>query len=115
MKTLNIALCAGRHEIPQATDGAIYSAINDVTDIGTLDEIAALALVPYYKGNGEVNVYVTGLTVALVSVINVACSHGVNLTLWHYNAANGNYYPQEVCTRVDANLVEESYGGYSAR
>ena len=115
MKTLNIALCAGRHEISQAIDGSIYSTITDVTNIDALDEKAALALSPYYKGNGEVNVYVTGLTVALVSVLNVACSHGVNLTLWHYNSADGTYYPQEVATRVDTDLVEESYGGYSAR
>ena len=115
MKTLNIALCSGRHEIPQATDGAIFGAIEDVTNINALDEKAAKALTPYYKGEGNVNVYVTGLTVALVSVINVACSHGVNLTLWHYNAADGSYYPQYVATRVDADLVKESYGGYSVR
>lgn len=27
-KTINVAVCQGRHDIPQATDGAIFGAIH---------------------------------------------------------------------------------------
>lgn len=42
--------------------------------------------------------YVTGLSVALVSVINVCMRVGISLTLMHFNQATGDYYPQEVMT-----------------
>ena len=116
MNTLNIALCAGRHEIPQATDGAIYpQTIADPTDLTGLERTAAAALSGYARGWGMVNLYVTGMTAALCAVINVACSAGVRLTLWHYNSQTGGYYPQEINTRVDADICEETYGGYARR
>lgn len=97
MKTLNIALCEGRHSIPQATDGAIFpSVIQDVTDTKALEQKAEQILNPFFNGQGTVNLYVTGLTVALVAVINVSIRHGVNLTLWHYNTNTGDYFPQPV-------------------
>lgn len=40
--------------------------------------------------------YVTGLSVALVSVINVCMRVGISLTLMHFNQATGDYYPQGV-------------------
>lgn len=97
MKKLNIALCEGRHNIPQATDGAIYpSIIKDVTDVVSLEKQAEQVLNSFFNGQGTVNLYVTGLTVALVAVINVSIRHGVNLTLWHYNTNTGDYFPQPV-------------------
>jgi hypothetical protein len=58
----------------------------------------------------ELDLYVTGMTVALVSVINYAIHNHIPLTLWHYNKANESYYPQEVHTTEFDDLLRE--GGY---
>lgn len=126
---LYMALCEGRHDIPQATDGAIFPAvIPDVTDVRGLEvaaeaAIARAALAHYRAGESQclptakyaqavedmgrfprvdaapgfgLVLYVTGLTVATVAVINVCLHVGISLTLMHFNQANGNYYPQGV-------------------
>ena len=124
-KKLNLALCQGRHEIPQATDGAIFPAeIQDVTDTARLEEQAFnglwnaafrhhrngeggyLRMSPSWDGDGmeplvlvpgtEVNLYVTGLTVALIAALNVCRREGLVVTLWHYDRATDGYYPQKV-------------------
>lgn len=124
-KELNLSLCEGRHEIPQATDGAVFpSEISCVTDVKGLENKAfnsiwnaayrhfrnnesgflrnapdgewyeenELELVPGLK----INLYVTGLTVALIAVLNVCKENKVEVTLWHYDRESGNYFPQEV-------------------
>lgn len=125
MNTLNIALCEGRHEIPGAIDGSIFATeIQDVTNTTRLEEQAFSgiwnACYRHYR-NGEsgylmsdldwdgedmepliirkgitVNLYVTGLTVALIATINVCRREGLNVTLWHYNRETDSYYPQNV-------------------
>lgn len=128
---LKMALCEGRHDIPQATDGAIFPAvIPDVTDVRGLEvaaeaAIARAALAHYRDGESQylptakyaqavegmgqfprvdaapgfgLMLYVTGLSVALVSVINVCMRVGISLTLMHYDQTTGNYYPQGVVT-----------------
>ena len=50
MKTLNIALCEGRHSIPQATDGAIFpSVIQDVTNVASLEKQAEQKLFNFFN------------------------------------------------------------------
>ena len=126
---LKMALCEGRHSIPDAVDGAIFPAtIEDVTDVRGLEvaaeaAIAQAALAHYRAGETEyfpiahylhrveaegcfpaigvspafdLVLYVTGLSVALVSVINVCLHVGISLTLMHFNQATGDYYPQDV-------------------
>lgn len=122
---LNMALCHGRHNIPDAVDGEIFTAeILDVTDTSTLERHAFTgiwnAAFRHYK-NGEtgflrteedwdgsdceplelvpglrLNLYVTGLTVALIAALNVCRKEGLNVTLWHYDRVTGSYYPQKV-------------------
>ena len=100
MKKLNLALCEGRHPIPQAVDGSIFCGeIADVTATEALETIAFNALeektnVPL--NSVELNIYVTGLTVALIAALNVCHTCGIKVTLWHYNRETGDYYPQEV-------------------
>lgn len=125
MNTLNIALCEGRHEISGAIDGSIFATgIQDVTNTAHLENKAFdgiwNACYRHYR-NGEsgylmsdpdwdgedaeplvickgikVNLYVTGLTVALIAALNVCKQEGLNVTLWHYNRETDNYYPQTV-------------------
>ena len=100
-KTIHVALCEGRHPIPQATDGAIFShAITDVTAVHELEEKAWKSIQDICSKAGvenciHVNLYVTGLTVALIAVLN-AVRGKMQVTLWHYNNATGEYYSQEV-------------------
>lgn len=112
VKELNIAVCKGRHDIPQATDGAIYK--NEISkrmllDVQMLEGTALHKLweVCYKKGYTDsktdeivagvkLNLYVTGLTVAVISAIKAAKFEGMKVTLWHYNRDNNNYYPQEI-------------------
>lgn len=130
-KTLYMALCEGRHAIPDAVDGAIFPAvIPDVTDVRGLEvaaeaAIARAALAHYRAGESQclptakyaqavedmgrfprvdvahtlgLVLYVTGLTVATVAVINVCIELVIPLALMHYNSNRGDYCPQEVMT-----------------
>lgn len=92
MKILNIALCKGRHNIPEATDGAIFGNTLDPLDIGDMAETVARKL----DGVDKINLYVTGLTVALVEVIKYCYHEGVFCTLLHYDRESREYYPQDV-------------------
>lgn len=125
MSELNIALCEGRHSIPGAVDGSIFgNTIANVTKTKQLEQAAFNGL--WYAAhrhycNGEagflytdpdwdgadmeplcivrglhVNLYVTGLTVALIAALNACRDNGVTVTLWHFDRESGEYYPQDV-------------------
>ena len=113
MKKLEMALCAGRHEI-EVKDGYIFETIKDVTNIKALEQKAFAMLwgaayrnkytTPseedgdqlYIADGVSLDLYVTGLTVALIAVLNVCREEGIDVTLWHYNRDSGKYYPQPV-------------------
>lgn len=85
-------LCKGRHNIPEAVDGAVFpNAINplNVSEI----ELQAFEVV---KDFDALTLYVTGLSVALVAVINACHTCGVSLNLMHFDRESGNYYCQTV-------------------
>lgn len=90
----HVALCESRHEIPQAVDGAIFGQSVDPTAPLKL-ELEARRVIET-SGVEFLTVYVTGLSVALVAVINACHSLGVCLTLMHYDRDSGEYYPQPV-------------------
>lgn len=113
---LELALCEGRHEITEATDGAIFDEIPEaiITNPALLEDVAFSRLwgICYKAGlidqdsenlyavrirrGTHLNIYVTGLTVSLIAVLNVAKREGVNVTLFHYDRETGSYYSQEV-------------------
>jgi len=68
--------------IVTCTDQAINSA--DYTDIAC------------YTGAKSLVVYVTGLTAVTAELIKQCALNGVSLTLMHFNAADGEYYPQHI-------------------
>jgi hypothetical protein len=111
-----MVLCAGRHEMP-ANDGAIFPGEINPLDVAGLEVQARkrlLEMFPEWKQGygslpnqicptdilvavrGELRLYVTGLSVALVAVINVCRWMGVDLTLLHFDRESGEYYPQMV-------------------
>ena len=89
-----VALCAGRHKIPQAKDGYIFENIPDPTNTLILQAQAQSALKEFHVR--YVDLYVTGLTQALVATINAAKVEGISLTLYHYNKDTGEYFAQPV-------------------
>lgn len=91
-ESLKMCLCEGRHEIPEAVDGAIFPQQLNPLDLKGMRTAAAAKL----AGVEELDLYVTGLTVALVEVINFCHANGVSLTLWHFDRETGGYYPQVV-------------------
>lgn len=50
----------------------------------------------YVDTSASLNLYVTGLTVALIEVLNVCKDWGISVTLYHYDRESGNYFPQKV-------------------
>lgn len=85
-------LCRGRHEITDAVDGAVFPNELNPLDIAGIDADCAESL----QGVTELTLYVTGLTVALVSVLNYCHANNVKVTLMHFDRDSGNYYPQDV-------------------
>ena len=94
---MNLGLCKGRHEIAGVTEYVFPQEV-DPLDVDGLLAQASSAI----HGADFVNLYVTGLTVALVAVINACAIQQIPLTLWHYDRESGEYYPQsvEVCGNI---------------
>lgn len=85
-----MALCEGRHDIPEAEDGAIFKNTINPLDVNGLEEQAYITL----KGVEFLNLYVTGLTVALIAALNAARKLQIQVVLYHYDKNTGTYYPQ---------------------
>ncbi len=86
-----LGLCVGRHEIAGVNEYIYPNELNPL-DLNGMEMRAKEKL----AGVKTLKLYVTGLTVALVAVINVCRELNIKLTLMHYNRDNGEYYSQEV-------------------
>ena len=95
MKSIKLGLCAGRHNIPNI-DGYVFGEIADPTNIQAMNHQACNVLFGQYglTQGDHLDLYVTGLTVALVEVLRVCLHEGITVTLWHYNRDSGDYYQQ---------------------
>ena len=91
-----LALCESRHTMPEDCEGAIFPQSVDPADIMRLRLQCARSLKSAVtdKGIKYLCVYVTGLTVALVEVINWCIAHHVQCIMMHYNRDTGEYYHQ---------------------
>lgn len=89
----NMELCSGRHEIGQATDGAIFAhEIADPMNAIKLYVAAKKRLDPLRdQGMKVLNLYVTGMSTALVTVINYCHRNNVTLVTWHYDKSRERY------------------------
>ena len=105
-KTINIALCEARHEMPECVTGAIYPNTVDPLDIAGITETADVFM---REHSGDVvNVYVTGLTVCTIAVVKAALMRLATdkpcpalLNLWHFDRATGDYYPQTIISEKE--------------
>ena len=92
--TAYMALCSGRHEIKDAKDGAIFDVIQDPTDVKGLETEAINKLASLDIEYLEL--YVTGLTVALIASLNACKKLDIKVTLYHFDRETGTYYKQNV-------------------
>lgn len=93
MKTLKLGLCTGRHTI-EGIQGYIFDEIEDVTNVGALFDEAYSNLKELE--NGKLELYVTGLTVALIEVLNACKFLNIKVELYHFNRETNSYFKQNV-------------------
>lgn len=110
MKTkIDVSVCEGRHDMPLGADGTIFPKTipeDLLTRPRELEKYAKIRLaelldtelvafpVDCRLRKIEVNLFVTGLTVATLAVVNVCLKNDIELTCWHYNKETGRYFPQ---------------------
>lgn len=87
-----LCLCESRHEMPECVEGAIYSNTLNPLDIDGMKKTAKEIL----QDVDDLTLYVTGLSVALASVITVCMEYDIALKLMHFDRDTNNYYPQIV-------------------
>lgn len=87
-------LCEARHPMP--VEKYIYpNSISDPTDIKGLEKTARESLAGI-NDNDSIIVYVSGLTVALISVLNVCRDRNIEVILMHFDLKSNSYYEQKV-------------------
>jgi len=110
-----LGLCEGRHNLP--VDGYIFPSTLNPVDIEGMEKMAVERLKELFPNvhtaywgypnrlkkddiwvqfRGRLDLYVTGLTAALIAVINACLKLGIVVMLWHYDKATGEYYSQPV-------------------
>ena len=95
MRPINKIGLTDRHDFPIGVDEHIYPfTIKNVFDLEGL-EIEAFEVLKKYEDK-VVHLYVTGLTQALIAVLNVSRLLNIKLTLYHYDKVTSKYFPQEV-------------------
>lgn len=96
MKIIHVAVCKGRHEIPQATDGAIFEQTITEMDPTKLYFKAMHRLTEDYEMRigDAVKLYVTGLTMATLAIVKVCKHMEFKIVCFHYNKDTGEYIPQ---------------------
>lgn len=82
-------LIQGRHsiDIPESQGFVFPNGIQDPSNYGSIEK-GADDFVSQISGD-EVNIIVTGLTQATVSVIKSCLKYNKKLVLWHYNQSRG--------------------------
>ena len=103
-RAVTVGLVRGRHEIKYVRDKYIFEDNLNPTDLNDIkhkleNSEFAKALLDIRKASmQEINIYVTGLTVALIEVIKFVRLKApkANITLHHYDISTSNYFPQEV-------------------
>ena len=118
MKKIELGLIKGRHEMP--VSDYIFEEIKDVTNTAWIELLAIeklLKLFPevskssedpasyvlqdyadvgYFNYRGELVLYVTGLTVALIAVINACTTLGIRVEVMHFNSETQSYFSQKI-------------------
>lgn len=102
---MTLGLCENRHKSPVELDGYIFPQVLDVKDFDKMKDIIFEKLINCKK----LNLYVTGLTVALVEVYGFCVHNNIPLTLYHYDRETGGIMSKKqqqqirMCINIDYN------------
>lgn len=103
MKRVVVELIKGRHNFNNVEGYIFNKEIRNVKNMYYMQmsiKKAVDAFMRKYRlkeyDELELCVYVTGLTVALVEVINFCSLYGIKLVLYHYDKYTKSYYTQNV-------------------
>lgn len=103
-------LCSSRHEMP--VDKFLFPEELDPTNFKAMANMAFDAIP---KDADRLEVYITGLTAAILAVVDVCERRKIDLIAYHYNRETGEYLPQTVLT-FDTCLFcghrHSQYGGW---
>lgn len=91
---ITVGLCSGRHNLP-GVEEYIFEDIADPMDFDSLEK-TAYKFVGEAKNNGVnlIELYVTGFTPALASVIKACNNRKISLKLMHFNKDTNGYKAQ---------------------
>lgn len=97
-----LALFEGRHEMPDNIEGAVFHNITDPNNFEILMQQCDDSL----KNCTELELYVTGLSTALVTVLSYCNYNMIPVTLKHHDKKSNSYYTQKVFTWDASNIGE---------
>lgn len=92
-------LICNRHKLPPNVTDYVWDAdmtSEEILDVAYQEQHCIDWLRQNIKPRDVLNLYVTGLTQALVAMINACHRMNVPLILWHYNRNLRTYYKQVV-------------------
>lgn len=96
-KSINVGLVKGRHEMGDLVSDFIFKGpIDDPTDFGKMWLAADGFIGDLPMDVKEINLYVTGLTAALIEVIKVCRQYNIKLNLFHFDTKTNTYVKQEM-------------------
>jgi hypothetical protein len=97
-KSLKIGVCKGRHDIKDVATYVFKTEIPAelLVNPALLQKQARLAFQDLSPEITNVDLYVTGLTVAMIAAVNAIKLSSRAVTLYHYDRESGNYFPQDV-------------------
>lgn len=94
-KVLKLGAVAGRHEI-QGIDGYVLNAVENVTDLGGIEKAVNASLDERLQGYDKLDLYVTGLTSVVLTVVKYCYEHNVKLSCYHFDRDSGGYFEQVI-------------------
>ena len=112
---MKAVLCEARHEHPSINGlPAIYPKQVNPMDFGQLDQLAAdFMLSPVNSTDLALNgldLYVTGLTPAVIAVVRQSLNLSIELRLWHSDRPSDDYVCQPVISTCIEEQAYDSYG-----
>ena len=112
---MKMGLCEGRHEISDVNEYIFprdfFSTSEDMFDFQKMARrIKEVFVQNNIQKGGEVEIYVTGFTPALVEVLSFCTANQIGVMLRHYNRESGKYEYQKAATNCWWQELKE--GGY---
>ena len=98
MLKISVGTVSGRHKLP-VQEYVINEEIEDVTDVDSIQK----KVDKYFEENianvddkVELILYVTGLTLVVLAIVNACKKYGCNLVCMHYDRENDCYIGQKI-------------------